>query len=238
MNEFETRTVAPTTRAIAAVDSSVAPGKPHEPAGGFPLLGTLPFRPSFRRAMALVHVIDDGRDGGEVVRLRGDRLLIGRAEGDILVPNDIYMSASHAAIERLDDGGWLLRDLESSTGTFVRVTSARLSTGTVIQVGRTRLRFEESGPTAGWLVERAAGRRHECRAPQATIGRAEVGPDIALSDPFVSPIHATIRRTPRGWRIANSGWNGLWVRIDTPVRMAAASQFLCGEQRFVFEPLG
>jgi pSer/pThr/pTyr-binding forkhead associated (FHA) protein len=236
MNEFETRTLA--AAAAAPVHSPVVGLRPHEPAAGFPLVSALPFRPSFRRAMALVHVIDDGRDGGEVVRMRGDRLLIGRVEGDILVPHDICMSPSHAAIERLDDGGWILRDLESSTGTFARVTSARLAAGTVIQIGRTRLRFEEAGLTTGWLVERAAGRRHECRAPQATIGRAEVGVDIALSDPFVSPIHATIRRTPHGWRIANSGWNGLWVRIDPTVRMAAASQFLCGEQRFVFEPLG
>jgi pSer/pThr/pTyr-binding forkhead associated (FHA) protein len=173
--------------------------------------------------------------------MRKDRLHIGRVEGDIVVPHDFSMSSTHAVIERLDERGWLLRDLDSATGTFVRVTSARLVTGTVIQVGRTRLRFEEIGPTAGWLVERAAagpGRRYECRAPITTIGRPEIRPDVALSDPFMSPIHATIRRTPIGWRIANSGWNGLWVRISQTVRMPAACQFLCGEQRFVFEPLG
>jgi hypothetical protein len=106
--------------------------------------------------MALVHVIDDGREAGEIVRMRSDRLVIGRAAGDIVVPHDICMSPTHAAIERLEEGGWLLRDLGSAVGTFVRVTSARLVTGTVIQVGRTQLRFEETGPTSGWLVERAA----------------------------------------------------------------------------------
>ena len=245
MNEFENGTVASATEMAGGFVSPLARPPASEPAGslqpGRPVLGTLPFRPGFRRPMALIHVIDDGRETGEVVRMRGDRLLIGRVDGDIVVPHDICMSPAHAAIERLDDGGWLLSDLGSSTGTFVRVTSARLVTGTVIQVGRTRLRFEETGPTTGWLVERSAGgpgRRHECRAPRATIGRAEIGPDVPLSDPFLSPTHATIQRTPRGWRITNSGWNGLWVRIDQPVRMAAASQFLCGEQRFVFEPLG
>lgn len=244
MNESESDAAA----VMLAVDSGTRVPASHpqliepEPAAhyGGPVPGVLPFRPSFRRPMALLHVIDDGREGGEVVRMRGDRLVVGRVEGDVVLPHDICMSPAHAAIERTDDGGWLLRDLDSSTGTFVRVTAARLVTGTVIQLGRTRLRFEEAGPTTAWLSSPAggSGRRFECRAPLATIGRDQAGADVSLSDPFVSPIHATIRRTPRGWRIANSGWNGLWVRIDQPVRMTAASQFLCGEQRFVFEPLG
>jgi pSer/pThr/pTyr-binding forkhead associated (FHA) protein len=245
MNEFRTGMLPSPVEAPDAFPSTSVGTQATEPTRGpahdNPLIGTQPYRPSFRRPMALIHVIDDGRDGGEVVRMRADRLLIGRAEGDIVVPHDIFMSPAHAEIERLDEGGWMLRDLGSAMGTFVRITSARLMSGTVIQVGRTRLWFEETGPNSGWLVERASGnhvRRHECRAPVATIGRSEIGPTISLSDPFVSPIHATVRRTPLGWRIANLGWNGLWVRIARPVRMAAASQFLCGEQRFVFEPLG
>lgn len=208
--------------------------------GGFLPVGTLPYRPTLRRPMALIHVVDDGREGGEVVRMRTERLVIGRSDGGIVIPHDISMSPLHAAIEWQADGGWHLRDLDSATGTFVRATSARLSTGSVVQIGRTRLRFEELGTSDAWLVEEQpgdAGRRHECRAPLTTIGRAGSGCQVSLQDPFVSPLHATVRRTPRGWRIANSGWNGLWVRIEAAVIMAAASQFLCGEQRFVFEPL-
>jgi hypothetical protein len=44
-------------------------------------------------------------------------------------------------------------------------------------------------------------------------------------------------QTARGWKIENSGLNGLWMRIDAPIKLGATSQFLCGEQRFVFEPL-
>ena len=69
-----------------------------------------------------------------------------------------------------------------------------------------------------------------------TIGRA--GCTVALDDPFVGPIHAEVWRTQGGWRIRNTGANGLWVRIDEPVELRAPAQFLCGEQRFVFEPLG
>ncbi len=212
---------------------------PGPPAADAPA-GALPFRPTLRRPMALVHVVDDGREGGEVVRLRGDRLVIGRSEADITIPHDISMSPLHAGIERLGDGGWQLLDLGSAGGTFVRVTSARLATGSVLQIGKTRLRFEELGPTSAWLVEQQPGaeRRHECRGPVATVGRAEGGCHVGLPDPFVSPLHATLHRTPRGWRIVNAGWNGLWARIEAPVRLTAVSQFLCGEQRFVFEPLG
>jgi pSer/pThr/pTyr-binding forkhead associated (FHA) protein len=202
---------------------------------------TLPFRPTLRRPMALVHVVDDGREGGEVIRMRRDRLVIGRGDGDIVIPHDISMSPLHAAIEWLGQAGWQLLDLGSSTGTFVRVVSARLTSGSVVQVGKTRLRFEELSPTHAWFVEqqpRDAGQRHECRGPLATVGRAGSGCHVDLADSFVSPLHATVQRTPRGWRITNAGCNGLWVRIEAPVRMTAASQFLCGEQRFVFEPLG
>jgi len=197
-----------------------------------------PFRPLLRRPMAVVHVIDDGRDEGEVVRMRGDRLVIGRSEGDVVIPHDVSMSPRHAAIERLADGVWQLHDLGSSGGTFVRVTNARLKDGSVFRIGATRLCFQSLDMTEGWLVEMPGagrGQRHECHAPVTTVGRE--GTAVVLNDPFVSPVHAEIRRAARGWRIDNLGLNGLWVRIEGPIRMSAPSQFLCGEQRFVFEPL-
>ncbi len=219
--------------------TAAVPAAPASPPAR-PAVGTLPYRPTLRRPMALLHVVDDGRDQGEVFRIRTDRVEIGRTEGEIVIPHDITMSPKHAAIERLPEGGWSLLDLGSASGSFVRVTSARLVTGSVVQIGRSRLRFEELSPTSAWLIETRVGedsRRLECRGPLTTIGRTGAECDITLPDPFVSPLHASLRRTPQGWRIANSGWNGLWVRIDRPVRMPAASQFLCGEQRFVFEPL-
>lgn len=197
------------------------------------------YRPTVRLPMALLHVVDDGRETGEIVRLRDDATVIGRNEGDVMIPHDVLMSPRHARIERLPEGGWRLTDLGSKTGTFVRVDKARLRTDRTIQVGSTRLQFQEYDGTEAWLLEltpTGIGRRHECHAPVTTIGRAAC--PIALDDPFVDDIHAEVRRTPRGWRIRNTGANGLWVRIDEPVDLRAPAQFLCGEQRFVFEPLG
>ncbi len=200
----------------------------------------IPYRPTLRRPMALLKVVDDGGEEGEIVRVRRDAFVIGRSEGDVVIDHDISMSPRHAVIERLTEGGWQLADLGSANGTFVRVTTAKLRHGAVIQVGLTRLCFQLLDLTEAWLVEMlpdGLGRRHECVAPATTIGRAGAGCGIALDDPFVSPIHAEVRRSPRGWKIENTGMNGLWVRIEGPVKMVAASQFQCGEQRFVFQPL-
>jgi pSer/pThr/pTyr-binding forkhead associated (FHA) protein len=206
-----------------------------------PAADAVPFRPTVRRPMALLRVVDDDSEEGELLRIRQERFVIGRSEGDVVVPHDISMSPRHAAIERLGEAGWRLSDLGSAGGTFVRVTTARLRDGTVLQVGRTRLRFQAVDLTEAWLIEDRpdrSGTRHECHAPGTLIGRGGCGCGISLDDPFVSPIHADIRRTHRGWTIDNAGMNGLWVRIEAPVRMAAAAQFLCGEQRFVFMPCG
>ena len=205
-----------------------------------PLPESPPFRPLLRRPMALLHIVDNGRDDGEKVRMRGDRLVIGRSEGEVIVPHDISMSPRHAGIERLADAAWELSDLGSSSGTFVRVTSARLKVGGMFRLGGTVLQFHAVDVTEAWLVDvtlAGRGHRHECHAPTTTVGRVGSGCGVCLHDPFVSPLHAEVHRTSRGWRIDNAGASGLWVRIDAPVRMMAPSQFLCGEQRFVFEPL-
>lgn len=205
-------------------------------------------RPMFRAPMALLHVIDDGRETGETVRVRGDRVVIGRHEGDVVVPHDLLMGPRHAAIERTPDGSWQLVDLGTGGGTFVRVTQARLRDGGELVVGSTRLVLREVDLTEAWLLERSlrdvaaglppdGGRRHECHAPVTTIGRTGHGCTIQLDDRFVSPLHAEFVRTARGWKIRNAGVNGVWVRIGDPVRLGEPSQFQCGEQRFVFEAL-
>src|SRR5262245_2611300 len=54
---------------------------------------TVAFRPLRRPPMALVCVLDDGKEDGEWVRVRDGRLVIGREEGDIRIPHDDMMSA-------------------------------------------------------------------------------------------------------------------------------------------------
>jgi hypothetical protein len=110
-------------------------------------------RPRDRPPMALLCILDDGKADGEWVRLRGDRCLIGRTEGDVRIPHDGMMSGRHAEItrQRVADGyRWFLTDQRSTNGTFVRVGSTVLVHQAEFLIGRGRYRFESG--TSGQIT--------------------------------------------------------------------------------------
>lgn len=244
--------------ALCATDSAGAP-RPAEDAGvveasppGEPEAAeALPWRPGRRSAMALLHVVDDGRDSGETIRLRDDTLVIGRVTGGVKIPHDAFLDRHHARLDRLPGGSWLLTDLGSTDGTWVRVMTAKLRPGTHLQIGGTRLVFrrDADGTSAFAPVGQGAAAdsapSFPCPPTPFLLGRADVLPvhadpslpTLLLDDPFVSPVHAEVVAGRGAWRIVNRGLNGLWVRIEAPVRLHAVAQFQCGDQRFVLEPL-
>lgn len=105
----------------------------------------VPYRPVFRAPMGLLTILDDGRrDRGEAIRIRGERTILGRTTGDITIPHDSGVSGTHAEIVREQTDGdfrWLIRDLDSRNGTFVRVSKARLAHNQQILIGAQRFRF-------------------------------------------------------------------------------------------------
>jgi pSer/pThr/pTyr-binding forkhead associated (FHA) protein len=108
-------------------------------------------RPVERPPMALLCILDDGKADGEWVRLRAERTLIGRTEGDVRIPHDGLMSGRHAELVRQRGPKgyrWSLVDLQSTNGTFVRCGSTGLRHGDEVLIGRGRFRFE-AGATAG-----------------------------------------------------------------------------------------
>lgn len=244
--------------ALCATDSAGAP-RPAEDAGvaeALPLgepeaAEALPWRPGRRSAMALLHVVDDGRDSGETIRLRDDTLVIGRVTGGVKIPHDAFLDRHHARLDRLPGGSWLLTDLGSTDGTWVRVMTAKLRPGTHLQIGGTRLVFrrDADGTSAFAPVGQGAAAdsapSFPCPPTPFLLGRADALPvhadpslpTLLLDDPFVSPVHAEVVAGRGAWRIVNRGLNGLWVRIEAPVRLHAVAQFQCGDQRFVLEPL-
>lgn len=202
-----------------------------------------PWTPTRRPAAALLHVVDDGRDAGETVRLRGDTCVVGRTTGGVSIPHDPHLEAAHARLDRLAGGGWLLTDLGSRDGTWVRVTTARLRPGTAIRVGSTTLLFRD-----GSLL--LAGPDGDAEVPLPAVpfllGRAgAIDPRtlpegvglVAIADRHASPLHAEVFARRGGLRIVNHGLNGLWVRLTAPVRLGSTAQFQCGDQRFVLESL-
>jgi pSer/pThr/pTyr-binding forkhead associated (FHA) protein len=228
-----------------------------------------PDRPVLRPPIALLTVVDDGRPDGEVFRLRGDRTVVGRTEGDICIPHDLQMSGRHAEIVRQKTAAgyrWLLVDLQSSNGTFVRIGNTVLRHGNELLIGSGRYRFEagvasgadvdEYGTAPGtqaWtanpvraavalLVELAPSgpvQRHPLSVTEYWVGRDAGACAVARpDDALVSPRHARLFRNGRGqWCVENNhSLNGLWLRIEQ-IPLTRSCQIRMGEQRLIFRPL-
>jgi pSer/pThr/pTyr-binding forkhead associated (FHA) protein len=106
---------------------------------------TAAFRPTLRPSMALLHVLDDGEDTGEILRIRPNSFVIGRVEGDLTIPHDGGISGRHVEISRRYENGehcWYLKDLQSTNGTFVRASTVVLSHEQELLIGGRRFRFE------------------------------------------------------------------------------------------------
>ena len=103
------------------------------------------FRPTVRSPVAVLTVYDDGKLDGEVIRIRSPRFVIGRTEGDLKIPIDGRMSSRHVEITLQAAGGvnrWVVTDLQSTHGMFVRVSRTVLADRAEFLVGNGRYRFD------------------------------------------------------------------------------------------------
>lgn len=100
-----------------------------------------PKRPSPFR---VVQILRGGADG-MVVCARDSSVQIGREDNDMNFPDDIYMSGRHARVEQKPDGSFVLHDLGSRNGTYVRVHGEReLAHGDYLFLGQQLLRVEQT----------------------------------------------------------------------------------------------
>jgi pSer/pThr/pTyr-binding forkhead associated (FHA) protein len=212
--------------------------------------------------MAYLVVCDDGSSDGEVLRLRDSTFVIGRTDGDFRIPHDPQVSGRHIEISRrIVDGKvrWVVTDLGSANGLFVRVSKTPLADGAELLVGRGRYRFDlpdvadaappqvehnstmvfaESGggtqaPTLTEILGGGAGKPLALTHGECWIGSDPFCDVRRADDPFCHPRHCRLVRTPAG------GWtaehpktlNGLWLRVPH-VTAADSLQFQIGEQRF------
>lgn len=89
----------------------------------------------------LVTILKDGSEGPQY-KINGPSTDIGRAEGNILLQDDPYLSPRHARIS-VRNGHFYLRDLGSVNGIFHRLRDAiTLHTGDVILAGQQVLKLE------------------------------------------------------------------------------------------------
>jgi pSer/pThr/pTyr-binding forkhead associated (FHA) protein len=104
--------------------------------------GVLVFGSPLRTPWARLRQMTVAGISRDVYHLVRPRVTVGREDGDILFPDDEFMSRKHLAMS-LVDGHVQLQDLGSSNGTYIRIQEPReLAPGAMIRVGDQLLRFE------------------------------------------------------------------------------------------------
>lgn len=177
--------------------SFVAPGlqaPPASHAGQTAAANVVAFRPLLRPPMARLCILDDGESQGEWIRIRESRCQIGRTEGDVVIPHDDGISGRHAEIVRRLVRGqfeWLIRDLNSTNGTFVKISRARLKQDQELLIGGRRYRFEVPGQGAEAVP--ASDSDNETGRPQSTRKYQSLSPADVLQ-----ALPRLIELTPQG----------------------------------------
>ncbi len=138
-------TVIETDEEVREAIAGLKGAAPIPVAAAAPARPTSLFRPTSRPPVAMLTVQDDGRNEGEVIRIRQPRFVIGRSEGDLTIPIDGRISSRHVEITLQSVGGlhrWVVTDLQSTHGMFVRVTRTVLADKSEFLVGGGRYRLD------------------------------------------------------------------------------------------------
>jgi adenylate cyclase len=136
----------------------------------------------------------DGRFGGTVFLLSGERSVVGRSpECDVSIPEP-WISSRHALVEKRGDELWVL-DLDSRNGTWLgaqRVREARLKDGDLVGFGRTnaKVRIPRRRPAAAPVNATLMRKLVE---PLATVAPAAGGGPAASGQRQVAILHAIAR---------------------------------------------
>jgi hypothetical protein len=89
--------------------------------------------------------IDSGIHAGDRLQLIPE-VRIGRSEACELVLDDDFVSSTHAKLSHREEGGWFLKDLGSTNGTFVNAERISHAVGVgvkdVIRIGEIQMRLE------------------------------------------------------------------------------------------------
>jgi pSer/pThr/pTyr-binding forkhead associated (FHA) protein len=97
--------------------------------------------PKYPSAFRLNQILEGGSIGMTVCA-RGSSLQIGREDGDLNFPGDVYMSSNHCTVEERD-GKFVLTDHDSRNGTYIRLKAERvLGHGDYVFIGKKLLRVE------------------------------------------------------------------------------------------------
>lgn len=198
-------------------------------------------------------------DGGEVTQrftLGTGEGVVGRADGEIRFPDDIFMSPVHAQFA-VREGQVFVRDLGSRNGTWVFIdTPQKLTDGDAILVGSQILRFRRLGYPGPHPPEADATRRLGSLLPHADIAvlqqlRADASVRDALHlspgrsvflgrdkgdwvfpyDQTMSGTHAEIRSEDMDFVLLDAGSrNGVAVSVHGERAVRPGQRVLMGDQ--------
>lgn len=209
----------------------------------------------------VVVILRDGSEGG-VYPLSGTQNDVGRREGDIVLPNDPFLSPRHARVLRQGDA-FVLRDLGSVNGIYLRIRRPTpLADADMILIGQQVLRFEATseaerqvGPAmqhgvmvfgtpeaarvarlVQYTTEGLARDTYYLHREETVLGREQA--DIVFSDdPFLSRRHAAIAAGHGGAFILSDlgSSNGSALRCRGDHTLEHGDQFRVGRHLFRFD---
>lgn len=215
-----------------------------------------------RAAARLVVIAQDGSPGREYP-LTTDQTDIGRDEGNILLPNDPYVSPRHARIVRRGQR-FLIQDLDSVNGIYVRLKNpSKLEHGDLVLMGLEVLRFEVvSAADKGYgpatdratqvfgspasprfaklcqrTVEGVTRDTFYITRDETVVGR-ESGDIVFTGDPFMSRRHAAISRNTadNSFSVRDLGSsNGTYIRIRGEHEIFEGDHVRIGQHLFRLE---
>jgi hypothetical protein len=185
-----------------------------------------------RPPVAILTVCDDGKNEGAVFRILRHRFVIGRTEGDLRIEIDGRISARHVEITLQTIAGrhhrWVVTDLQSTHGLFVRVRRSVLADHSEFLVGNGRYhfdapRFDEVSsteftegrgldetddwcdettavhpPALSELVGNEIGSRVVLLNSEYWVGSDPSCAICRSNDPFCEPRHVRVYRTAKG----------------------------------------
>lgn len=220
------------------------------------------FAPTESRINPQLVEIKDDLSTGQVLDITRVKTILGRKDGDILYPNDTYLSQKHCVFT-YTDGKMYVEDLNSYNGVFIRIKNrAKLSDGVYILIGQQLLQFfhfnyndllipekPESEDIINFygasnkkiiglikqiFSDRSEGNRYYISSDSVSIGR--LGGDIIFpDDKFMSNKHANISNDAgEFWLIDNGSSNGVFLQIEGKTEINNGDNLLIGKQLFEY----
>jgi pSer/pThr/pTyr-binding forkhead associated (FHA) protein len=206
-------------------------------------------------AFVLVHLDDAGEQRQRFERKTVDTT-IGRMDGDIRFPEDVFMSPLHARLS-WEEQQLVVRDLGSRNGTWVFLDAPyRLLDGDLLLVGSQLLRFRRLGYPGPHAPEADATKRMGSLIPSADIAsltqlrsdgsardviHLSPGRDVMIGrekgdwlfpyDPSMSGQHAMIRSEDADFVVVDAGSrNGVAVAARGAMPLKHQSKILVGDK--------